>query len=933
MLVTSLLCLLAAPPAAGSPFDLPEVQVAPSPAHPARLPLPSGLLPLELAAAPDGPDIALLVEEASGRRRVMLWHIGEAAAGRDWPAPEGFAPRWIAWHPEGKRLYAAGPQGAEWVIRRLSIPGGWDARPLYRSRRAIERLLAGPRPFLIGQDEKTGRDILAYRLFFGARLESGRYRIETVTEAGARPYWVVGPGRKPAAEAEDWRSAGGLPAASALPAAFHPAGSWLIWEDAEGCFQVARYATDRWEASEALFRRRVCGGALAPTPNGIGLLHWRPDADGLALYLDGGRSQSRLLAGRRFLAPPAPLPDGRGLAVRVRDAAGDGIEYLPVHIPLADVVNAWMFLSSADDRTLLARAGGLLRPLEYDQLYSLYESEQYGCAEYPLSWHRRPYLVTTDIFWELFAAAYQGLFILRERQQAMPAFWELVRGALPHLPAGSVSGKIFAALAAVQRGDAARNEEAARILKARGREFSSALGVEFDYAELHPRGHYAADPEAQRYFKAVRYLSWATLPTQYPGAYPEAEFDLLRRLPESVKQAALRWIGAYQGLVAPPRAPTVWSDAPFAPPPYVRRLPSRTPMLFPLGWGFDNEVLDSTVHHGDAPLEGPGGPRLVPSGLDLAAALGSRFARELLREEIAKYPSLAGALEALAARRPRDSPTLYDRWLEALGTQWAEEALEAMGPEARALWRAKRLQTGLASWASLRHITVLVNERSAAQCGEMGAEPIVLRPPRGWVEPDPRAFAAIASLFDETAARVAAWSLKGATPEEAGSQEPLREGILRKLRETAAKARRFESIAARQIRGQPLTSGDYEEILAVGQVAEHNFLVFKSLAAKDLALSNPEPIPKIVDVAGGGPYRVPYLLAAVGRPLEWDHIVPFYGRRQIVKGAVYSYYEFASEELLDDAQWRERLPGQKRPAWIEPFLSPGVLPCPAQAPY
>ncbi len=825
MLAASLLCLLTAQAAmAGSPFDLPEVQVAPSPAGAARLPLPAGLRPLELAAAPDGPEVALLLEEPSGTRRVMLWRVGEAAAGRDWPAPEGFAPRWIAWHPEGKRLYAAGSQGAECVIRRLSMAGGWDPRPLYRSQRPIERLLAGPRPFLVGQDEKAGKDILAYRLFFGSRLEGGRYRIETVTDTGARPYWVVGPGRKPAAEPEDWRSAGGLPAASALPVAFHPAGSWLIWEDAQGCFQVARYGTDRWEASDALFGRRVCGGALAPTPNGIGLLHWRRDADGLTLYLDGGRSESRPAAGLRFLAPPAPLPDGRGV----------------------------------------------------------------------VGW---------------------------------------VRGALPYLPADSVSSRIFAALAAVEKGDAAHNEEAARILRAKGREFSSALGVEFDYAELEPRGHCAADPEGQRYFKAVRYLTWATLPTQYPGAYPEAEFGLLRRLPEQVKQAALRWIGAYQGLAAPARAPTVWSEAPFSPPPYVRRLPPPAPMLFPLGWGFDNEVLDSTVHHGDAPLEGPAGPRLVPSGLDLAAALGSRFARELLREEIAKYPPLAAALEALAARRPRRSPTLYDRWIEALGTQWAEEALEAMAPEGRALWRAKRLQTGLASWAALRHITVLVNERSAAQCGEMGAEPIVLRPPRGWVEPDPDTFAAIASLFDEAAAGVAGWSLKGATPEEAGSQEPLREGILRKLRETAAKTRRFESIAARQIRGRPLSSQDYEEILAVGQVAEHNFLVFKSLASKELALSNPEPIPKIVDVAGGGPYRVPFLLAAVGRPLEWDHIVPFYGRRQIVKGAVYSYYEFASEERLNDEQWRRRLPDQKRPDWVEPFISAGVLPCPARAPY
>ena len=43
-------------------------------------------------------------------------------------------------------------------------------------------------------------------------------------------------------------------------------------------------------------------------------------------------------------------------------------------------------------------------------------------------------------------------------------------------------------------------------------------------------------------------------------------------------------------------------------------------------------------------------------------------------------------------------------------------------------------------------------------------------------------------------------------------------------------------------------------------------------------------MPKIADVAGGGPFKIPFLMAAVGRPMEWDHIVPYFGRRQIAKG-------------------------------------------------
>src|ERR1039458_489958 len=62
--------------------------------------------------------------------------------------------------------------------------------------------------------------------------------------------------------------------------------------------------------------------------------------------------------------------------------------------------------------------------------------------------------------------------------------------------------------------------------------------------------------------------------------------------------------------------------------------------IFPLSWGFDNEVLLSTVYHSDWPaaeqITGTKGPRALPSGLDLAAALGSGYARSLLKTDIGR---------------------------------------------------------------------------------------------------------------------------------------------------------------------------------------------------------------------------------------------------------------------------------------------------------
>jgi hypothetical protein len=199
----------------------------------------------------------------------------------------------------------------------------------------------------------------------------------------------------------------------------------------------------------------------------------------------------------------------------------------------------------------------------------------------------------------------------------------------------------------------------------------------------------------------------------------------------------------------------VWEDK-IQPAPYAKHLLDGA-RLFPLSWGVDNEVLLSTVYHPTWPeaeqVRGPSGPRLVPSGLDVASALGSEFATVLLFTEFEKYPSLRKTIDDLRVRLAetrkgaRDDTNFYNPWISALALQWADDVASPGGSLDRDLWHAKRLQTGLASWASLRHATVLVNERTAAECGEAAFEPILLTPPRGYVEADPKTFEAIASLF------------------------------------------------------------------------------------------------------------------------------------------------------------------------------------------
>lgn len=934
------LLLAAALPALalGSVFDATELLVAPSPSAVAQIRLPGGVRVIDCDVSPTGPLVALVASNPTGSQEVLFWTIGAAQTTKVFDVPAGFNAQSIAWHPLGGVLFLSGAQGQQYAILKVEAKNGtWSARRIYASRQQIRRLVPGPRPYLPQSADPQQR--ASYRLFFGLKGGDGNYSIHSVTENGEREYQVVGPKENVTKFADAGRDPSELTAPSALPVGFHPAGHLLLWEDGRHCFQVASYDRDYWSKSAKLLARDVCGGTMSVTPNGAGLLQWTPGTNGVQLLLQRGAVSSREAAGYEMTSMPSSVPDGKGIVGVTRAGADLAITYVPINVPLADSVNAWMYLESGQDTGLFAKNGGLFRDLDkVDQLYSLYDTESYYCGQPDESIPTRPYLVTTDSFWELFAAAYEGMFIVRERQTAIPAFRQFIDEASANLlktHPQSPWTRAFAALEALQTRPET-NEEARLILGAGGPRYSPSLGQQFDYGELKPRGHYTATPEAQRYFKAFQYL---TRVSKLPWSTDE-----LRQLPTEVKAAAMRWIGSYQDFIAPSRSPLVWQNAP-VPTPYVKH-PRTVPVLFPLSWGFDNETLFSTTYHEDVAdseqIKGPAGLRIQPSALDIAASLGSRFARKLLAGEVRRFPPLDAALSDLTVRSAgalaESSPNLYQRWIDALAVQWADSTPSPNGALDADLWLVKRLQTGLASWATLRHATVLVNEREGAECGEGAFEFIQLRPPRGYVEPDPKAFGKIAGLFDAAIQLVAnsRSSLTGNMPQGEDDAQParesLRQGLLRRLGETAAKARLFQSIATKETRGEPLTSQEYEEILYFGRVAEHHFLVFNSLANKDFALSNPNPIPKIADVSDVEGHA-PYLMVGVGRPLEWDHTAPFFGRHEIVKGAAYSFYEFSSSTLLDDAGWMKKLSTQPHPSWVAPYVSQKPLSCPPRDPF
>jgi hypothetical protein len=897
-------------------FNEEEPVVAASPAAAVSFELPAGTAIRDYEASPTGNEVAVIVEEAGHRQRIAFWRFSGNAFARTIDVPPQTRLVSLTWHPHGRALFLLATGAAGSQILRLDVASTtFSPREVFTTRNSLRRLVVGPRPFQVSGDKDP--DI---RLYFGEKLPNGGYALRTVSETGKVPYTVVGP--EPDA-AYRGRNDEDVPkttiAPFALPLQFHPAGNVLIWEDAQKCLHKIAYGADNWESSKPFGE---CGHTVTYTPNGIATVDWQPGRPGIRIHglVDG--TDTAALGEYTLDSVPSHMPDGRGVVAITADNGRSVLRYAPVSVPLANVTNAWMYLENAGDQQTFSHENGLFRPLQKnEQLYQLYDSESYQCGEPDARVPTRPYFVTTDLFFELYGAAFDGLFVILERAQAMPAFARFVSAADADLRAhhpGTRMAKAFAAARAVLEDHAETDAEAKLIVAARGRAQSLVLDDSLDFAQFRPRGHYTSDDQ-KRYFAAVRYLS--ALPLD------KDDTALLRSLDAAVGQAALAWIAVYRPFTASSRLELVWG-APAASP-IASHQGAKGTRLFPLSWGWDNEALDNVVDHPERPaaeriMSRDGGSRTLPSGLDFAAIGGDQLARAILERSgvLATFPNLASRLDAtrkrFSAAAGASRTNLYDDWIAALATSWAEPSSGSAiaGP----LWETKRLQTGLASWTTLRHATVLVNDKTAAECGEGGFESIVMRPPRGYVEPDPATFTAIAALFDATIAVVRA---------SPAIDPQLRDGIIRRLDESRDNTRKYQVIAEKELRGEALTAGDYELIQYVGRAAEHNFLIFMSLANPKYALSNPDPMMKVADVADGPSST---LEAAVGRPLEWDQIVPYFGRSEIVKGSIYSYYELASDHPIDDAAWRDRVDRQARPDWVSRYMSNVELSCPARQP-
>lgn len=307
-------------------------------------------------------------------------------------------------------------------------------------------------------------------------------------------------------------------------------------------------------------------------------------------------------------------------------------------------------------------------------------------------------------------------------------------------------------------------------------------------------------------------------------------------------------------------------------------------------------------------------PRDLPKSLDFLAAQGSEEAYALLKEmgetNYVNYDSQFEKVKTEVSELGLDSWTqnLYWSWLYSLQPIFAPKGEQYPAFMQTQAWLRKDMQTALSSWTELKHDTILYAKQVMA---EMGGGPNE-KPPRGYVEPNPEAYARLLALAEMTRDGL----------ESRGLLDDVTGGNLANLIEELTF---LLDVSQSELNGEVLIDEEYWRIQYFG-----GWLEAMTIAASDPAdpaLGGGEVSDQksalIADVATGIG-RV--LEEGVGYPSTIYVVIPD-APYEIAIGAVYTYYEFTVEpdKRMTDEDWQAQLESGNAPdapGWTSTFIIP-----------
>lgn len=465
---------------------------------------------------------------------------------------------------------------------------------------------------------------------------------------------------------------------------------------------------------------------------------------------------------------------------------------------------------------------------------------------------------------------------------------------------------------------------AAELARIKAAQFSAAALFperKLDYSQFTVRGHYNTSAALRRYFKAMRWLETMTFGTESGAgrrlAYLAA--DILRSNPAAT--ALFRDIDRITAFYAGPAdEPNLddfaafWEKETGGRPDYTayrdakmrqvlerlfKAADAQVTARFRPAAPNPNKVLRfmGARYAADSQLFGllldRLGSRYQPGGLDLFAALENESAADILAAEgkAARFPKLAAALReggpiVDGSGVNGDETPLFQQWLHLLRTYANGRENGAPAVFQTPHWQRKKLNTALASWAELKHDAVLYGKQNGAACGGGDESPKVC----GYVEPELEFYRDVRNLLTSLDRRLREMGTAG----------------LHNLNQLLELVDFFILVSEKELRGIPLATQENEQIRIIGGLLEAGAVTALDARMRRWETAS-ESARNMAAPADIYRYGSQSLTAGVGYGDDLYIVIPVNDQLYLMRGAIFSYYEFLSEKRFSDPEWAERL--------------------------
>jgi hypothetical protein len=304
------------------------------------------------------------------------------------------------------------------------------------------------------------------------------------------------------------------------------------------------------------------------------------------------------------------------------------------------------------------------------------------------------------------------------------------------------------------------------------------------------------------------------------------------------------------------------------------------------------------------------GSRPLPSSLDVLSAFGHKRAEKINREYNVTDQIWSGYNEKLKLLQEKIASRSVEDWQKDLYTGWlwsidaaaqSFEDDENMPPFMQTeAWSDKAIASALGSYAELKHDNVLYSKQPVAECGG-GVDYKEYH----YVEPNVELYTRLLWLSKYTKA-----NLENCTE--------LDEGVTNILNSMIDMIGLMQSASIKELEGKEITQKEYATMGGIGGLIDYISEDYKFKIAD--ATNTPNGIDEktsaiISDIATILPNEFSeggYLELGTGLPHQIYVICPIDGRLYLTRGAVYSPYEFVSDERLTDEKWHNMI-GLRKP--------------------